>query len=92
MYNKVSENKTTGLVDWGNVPGYASGIVDWPVRYEYDRTTTQRTVLSTNAFLNYHCIEQLAAALSGAWIQQRADRQPTVRFGASCGLNIGVPE
>lgn len=62
-YNKHSENKTTGLIDWGNSPGYASGIVDWPNRYAYDRTTTQRTVLSCNAYLNYLYISRLAKAL-----------------------------
>jgi len=63
LYNKASENQATGLIDWGNDPGYASGIVDWPVRYEYDRTTTQRTVLSGNAYLNYRYVAQLATAL-----------------------------
>lgn len=63
LYNKNSENKTTGLIDWGNDPGYSSGIVDWPDRYGYDRTTTQRTVLSCFAYLDYLYIARLAAAL-----------------------------
>ncbi|RPJ85124.1 MAG: alpha-L-rhamnosidase, partial [Acidobacteria bacterium] len=42
-YVKNTENKTTGLVDLGNDPGYQGGITDWPERYGYDMKTSQRT-------------------------------------------------
>jgi alpha-L-rhamnosidase len=62
-YVKSIENPATGLVDLGNDPGYRSGIVDWPNRYGYDRTTTQRTVMTVNAVLVYGAIASLAEAL-----------------------------
>ncbi len=62
-YVKSTENPSTGLVDLGNDPGYRSGIVDWPNRYGYDRTTTQRTVMTVNAVLVYGAIASLAEAL-----------------------------
>ena len=58
-YVKGTENRVTGLVDLGNTEGYASGIVDWPERYGYDRQTTQRTIMSLNAYLDYACIARL---------------------------------
>ncbi|HET9316347.1 MAG TPA: family 78 glycoside hydrolase catalytic domain [Vicinamibacteria bacterium] len=57
------ENHATGLVDLGNDVGYKSGIVDWPNRYGYDRTTTQRTVMTVNAVLVYGAIASVADAL-----------------------------
>jgi alpha-L-rhamnosidase len=62
-YVKSIENPTTGLVDLGNDTGYKSGIVDWPNRYDYDRTTTQRTVMTVNAVLVHRAVARLAAAL-----------------------------
>jgi alpha-L-rhamnosidase len=62
-YVKSIEDPATGLVDLGNDPGYKSGIVDWPNRYGYDRTTTQRTVMTVNAVLVYRAIASLAQAL-----------------------------
>jgi alpha-L-rhamnosidase len=68
-YNKRSENKASGLIDWGSCrmgvgrPSYPTGIVDWPSRYGYDLTTTQRTVLSCNAYENYMGIAHMAAAI-----------------------------
>jgi alpha-L-rhamnosidase len=62
-YVRSTENPSTGLVDLGNDPGYRSGIVDWPNRYGYDRTTTQRTVMTVNAVLVYRAIAGLAEAL-----------------------------
>ena len=55
-YVKSTEDPATGLVDLGNDLGYRSGIVDWPNRYGYDRTTTQRTVMTVNAVLVYGAI------------------------------------
>jgi alpha-L-rhamnosidase len=63
-YVKSIENPATGLVDLGNDPGYKSGIVDWPNRYGYDRTTTQRTVMTVNAVLVYRALAGLADALA----------------------------
>ena len=60
QYLKSTENKTTGLVDLGNDPGYAGGITDWPERYNYDMKTTQRTVMSINAWLGYQDLARLA--------------------------------
>jgi len=71
QYIKNSENKETGLIDWGNDPGYDSGIVDWPNRYGYDRQTTQRTVLSVNAYLDYLYISKLASELNRGEISER---------------------
>jgi len=70
-YNKRSENKESGLIDWGGCameagrPSYSTGIVDWPNtnRFGYDMTTTQRTVLSCFAYMNYLYIARLAEAL-----------------------------
>ena len=62
-YVKSIENPATGLVDLGDDTGYKSGIVDWPNRYGYDRTTTQRTVMTVNAVLVYRALAGLAAAL-----------------------------
>jgi alpha-L-rhamnosidase len=62
-YVKSIENPATGLVDLGNDPGYKSGIVDWPNRYGYDRTTTQRTVMTVNAVLVHRALAGLAEAL-----------------------------
>jgi alpha-L-rhamnosidase len=62
-YVKSIESPATGLVDLGNDPGYKSGIVDWPNRYGYDRTTTQRTVMTVNAVLVYRALAGLAEAL-----------------------------
>jgi len=70
-YNKRSENKETGLIDWGGCepeagrPSYPTGIVDWPNRnrFGYDMTTTQRTVLSCFAYMNYLYVARLADAL-----------------------------
>jgi alpha-L-rhamnosidase len=62
-YVKSIENAATGLVDLGNDTGYKSGIVDWPNRYGYDRTTTQRTVMTVNAVLVYRALAGLAEAL-----------------------------
>jgi alpha-L-rhamnosidase len=63
-YVKSIESPATGLVDLGNDPGYKSGIVDWPNRYGYDRTTTQRTVMTVNAVLVYRALAGLAEALA----------------------------
>lgn len=63
-YVKSTENKTTGLVDLGNDPGYAGGITDWPDRYGYDMTTTQRTVMSINAWIVYTNLARLAEELN----------------------------
>jgi alpha-L-rhamnosidase len=63
-YVKSIESQATGLVDLGNDPHYRSGIVDWPNRYGYDRTTTQRTVMTVNAVLVYRAIAGLAEALA----------------------------
>jgi alpha-L-rhamnosidase len=65
-YVKRTENSATGLVDLGNSPGYAGGIVDWPERYEYDMTTTQRTVMSINAYLDYVWLARLARLVDSA--------------------------
>jgi alpha-L-rhamnosidase len=73
-YVKGTENKQTGLVDLGNAPGYASGIVDWPQRYGYDRTTTQRTVMSINAYLDYVCLAKLAKELNRRDVAERFQR------------------
>jgi len=68
-FNKRSENKTSGLVDWGSCDmeagwkSYHTGIVDWPERYGYDLTTSQRAVLSCNAYQNYMQIAEMARAL-----------------------------
>jgi alpha-L-rhamnosidase len=62
-YVRSIEKYATGLVDLGNDTGYKSGIVDWPNRYGYDRTTTQRTVMTLNAVLVYGAIASLAEAL-----------------------------
>jgi alpha-L-rhamnosidase len=62
-YVRSIENPTTALVDLGNDTGYKSGIVDWPNRYGYDRTTTQRTVMTLNAMLVYGAIASLAEVL-----------------------------
>jgi len=62
-YVKSTENKTTGLVDLGNDPGYAGGITDWPERYGYDMKTSQRTVMSINAWLDYADLVQLGKEL-----------------------------
>ena len=62
-YVKSIENPATGLVDLGSDTGYKSGIVDWPNRYGYDRTTTQRTVMTVNAVLVYRALAGLAEAL-----------------------------
>jgi hypothetical protein len=62
-YVKSIENPATGLVDLGSDTGYKSGIVDWPNRYGYDRTTTQRTVMTVNAVLVYRALAGLAGAL-----------------------------
>jgi alpha-L-rhamnosidase len=62
-YVKSIENPSTGLVDLGSDPGYKSGIVDWPNRYGYDRTTTQRTVMTVNAVLVHRAVAGLAEAL-----------------------------
>ncbi len=62
-YVKAIENPATGLVDLGNDAGYKSGIVDWPNRYGYDRTTTQRTVMTVNAVLVHRSLAALADAL-----------------------------
>jgi alpha-L-rhamnosidase len=70
-YVKGIENPDTGLVDLGNDLGYKSGIVDWPNRYDYDRATTQRTVMSINAVLVYRAIEGLAAALGRTDVAER---------------------
>jgi alpha-L-rhamnosidase len=70
-YVKGIENPATGLVDLGNDLGYKSGIVDWPNRYDYDRTTTQRTVMSVNAVLVYRAIEGLATALGRTDVAER---------------------
>lgn len=71
QYVRNSENKETGLIDWCNEAGYASGIVDWPNRYGYDRQTTQRTVLSVNAYLDYLYISRLAEELNRSDIAER---------------------
>jgi len=63
-YVKSTENKATGLVDLGNDPGYAGGITDWPERYGYDMKTTQRTIMSINAWLDYQDLAQLAKELA----------------------------
>ncbi len=62
-YVKSTENKTTGLVDLGNDAGYAGGITDWPERYGYDMKTTQRTVMSINACLDYLDLAKMAKEL-----------------------------
>jgi alpha-L-rhamnosidase len=62
-YVKSTESPATGLVDLGNDVGYKSGIVDWPNRYGYDRTTTQRTVMTVNAVLVYRAVARLALVL-----------------------------
>ncbi len=68
---KSTENPQTGLVDLGSSSGYAGGIVDWPDRYDYDMTTTQRTVMSVNAWLDYTCIVRLAALLGRIDVAKR---------------------
>ena len=73
-YVKSIENPATGLVDLGNDPHYRSGIVDWPNRYGYDRTTTQRTVMTVNAVLVYGAIASLAESLG------RGDVAPRFRL------------
>ncbi|MCS6858800.1 MAG: glycoside hydrolase family 78 protein [Abditibacteriales bacterium] len=70
-YVKSTENKQTGLVDLGNAAGYASGIVDWPNRYGYDRATTQRTVMSLNAYLDYVYLARLAKELNRSDVAER---------------------
>jgi alpha-L-rhamnosidase len=70
MYNKNAENKLSGLIDWGSVPinhdaakRYATGIVDWVDHYSYDLSTSQRAVLSINAYLNYLYLAKMADVL-----------------------------
>ncbi|RPI23607.1 MAG: hypothetical protein EHM61_19320 [Acidobacteria bacterium] len=63
-YVKRTESKTTGLVDLGNDPGYGGGINDWPERYGYDMGTSQRTIMSINAWLDYTDIARLARELN----------------------------
>lgn len=69
-YNKSSENKQTGLIDFGSLPSiqrgslrYKTGIVDWIDSYDYDLLTSQRTVLSINGYLNYLYLSKLAQEL-----------------------------
>jgi alpha-L-rhamnosidase len=62
-YVKNTENPATGLVDLGAGQGYTGGIVDWPDRYGYDMTTTQRTIMSINAWLVYTDIVRLGKEL-----------------------------
>lgn len=76
-YVLSTQNMATGLVDLGNDPGYKSGIVDWPNRYGYDRTTTQRTVMTVNAVLVYGAIASLAEAIG------RVDEADRFRRGQS---------
>ncbi len=70
-YVKRAENPSTGLIDLGNDPGYPSGIVDWPERYGYDRKTTQRTVMSINAYLDYLYVAQLTRVLGRRDVEAR---------------------
>lgn len=70
-YVKGIERKDNGLVDLGSDLAYRSGIVDWPNRYSYDRKTTQRTVMTINAYLVYTRIAKLAAALSRPDVEAR---------------------
>jgi alpha-L-rhamnosidase len=79
---KRTENPKTGLVDLGNAPGYESGIVDWPDRYEYDRTTTQRTVMSLNAWWDYRCVARLAESLGCQDLRARFEGYATAIQGA----------
>ncbi len=62
-YVKKTENLATGLVDLGNNPRYEGGIVDWPERYGYDMMTSQRTIMSINAYLVYLDIARLGKEL-----------------------------
>lgn len=81
-YVKGLENPATGLVDLGNDPGYKSGIVDWPNRYGYDRTTTQRTVMTVNAVLVYRAVAGLAAALGRPDVAKRFEGHAAGADGA----------
>ncbi|MFN7923266.1 MAG: family 78 glycoside hydrolase catalytic domain [Bryobacteraceae bacterium] len=78
---KSTENTRSGLVDLGNDEGYPSGIVDWPDRYGYDRKTTQRTVMSVNAWLDYSYAAELAAVLG--------ERRDIEEFGADAAKIAG---
>jgi alpha-L-rhamnosidase len=69
-YVRSITNPATGLVDLGNDTGYKSGIVDWPNRYGYDRTTTQRTVMTLNAILVYGAIASLAGELGITYVER----------------------
>jgi alpha-L-rhamnosidase len=82
-YVKGIENPATGLVDLGNDAGYKSGIVDWPNRYGYDRTTTQRTVMTANAVLVYRAVAGLAEALGRA---EAAERFRAYALGAAAAM------
>jgi alpha-L-rhamnosidase len=79
---KSTENPQTGLVDLGNAPGYQSGIVDWPDRYGYDRSTTQRTVMSLNAWWDYVCVGRLAAVMGRREVQERFEKYAEAIRGA----------
>jgi alpha-L-rhamnosidase len=79
---KGLEHPKSGLIDLGNADGYVSGIVDWPDRYGYDRSTSQRTVMSVNAWLDYRYAGDLAewagntaeAAEFRSWAARVAER------------------
>ena len=70
---KGTENPESGLVDLGNRPvwDYESGLVDWPDPYDYDMETTQRTVMSLNAYLDYWCLAEMAKELGRSEIEER---------------------
>jgi len=63
---KGLEHARSGLIDLGSADGYVSGIVDWPDRYGYDRSTSQRTVMSVNAWLDYKYAGDLAEWVGNA--------------------------
>ena len=77
-YNKNSENQQSGVIDWGSVPSdhtrrqlYSTGFADWIEDYEYDVTTSQRTVLSLAAYLNYLYLSRMAEVLGKKDIQEQ---------------------
>ncbi|MFB3905084.1 MAG: family 78 glycoside hydrolase catalytic domain [Acidobacteriota bacterium] len=73
-YVKSTEDQTTGLVDLGNDPGYSGGITDWPERYGYDLKTSQRTIMSINACLDYLDLAQAARELGESEVGTRFEK------------------
>ena len=73
---KTTENPASGLVDLGSdsIYAYKSGVVDWPDSYEYDMKTTQRTVMSLNAYLDYLYVARMARELGRDEVAQEYDR------------------